>query len=164
MPTHEPKLVSLEPQHVAGIRKTVPMAEIPALYDSAFLALGKAFSLTETAPAGPPMGISNSMPGETLDLTVGFPVAEPYPGSGEVVDHLLPGGRAVEMLVSGDFAQLPDAYGTLLAWIGEHGFAPGPLAWEQYLTEPESGGDPASNLTKIVWLLADDDDKAPHQH
>lgn len=155
MPTHEPKLVTLEPQHVAGIRKTVPMAEIPAHYDSAFLALGLAFSQTGVTPAGPPMGVSNSMPGETLDLTVGFPVAETFPGSGEVIDQLLPGGRAVEMLLSGDFAQLPDAYGTLLAWIGEHGFAPGPLAWEQYLTEPGLGEDPADNLTKIVWLLAD---------
>ncbi|MEB4613528.1 GyrI-like domain-containing protein [Leucobacter sp. M11] len=155
MPTLEPILVTLAPQHVAGIRRVVPMREIPQHYDASFPALGAAFAATGVTPSGPPMGISNSMPGDTLDLTVGFPVAEAFPGHGDVVDQLLPGGPAAEMMVLGDYAQLPDAYGTLLAWLAEQGLTPGPLAWEQYLTNPEPDADPAQNQTKLVWLLAE---------
>ena len=140
--------------HLAVVRDRVAFGEIPALYDRAYPLIFGALGACGIEPTAAPMGVNHGGANGTLDLSVAVPVAEPFAGSGEVEAETIPAGRAAFLLVRGDYSLLMQAYEHLFDWIASQGLAPGDLAWEQYLTEPEPGGDPALNETLIAAQLA----------
>lgn len=156
----EPVIQELPDQHFAVVRDTVPFDGIPALYDRAFPLLFETLGAAGLAPAGPPMGIMHGAPSPDLDLSVAVPLAVPYPAQADanntpetVRGETLPAARVATLAVRGDYAQLAGAYERLYAWIAAAGETAGDIAWEQYLTEPEPGGDPAANETLLGVLL-----------
>lgn len=144
-----PELQELPERHLAVIRETVAMDAIPALYDRAFPMLFGALGVAQIAPVAAPMGVIHGVPGDSLDLSVAVPVAVPFNSAGEVTAETLPAATVATMMVRGDYSRLAEAYGYLYGWLAERGLEAGELAWEQYLTEPEPGGDPALNETLI---------------
>jgi effector-binding domain-containing protein len=150
----EPEIATTPQQHLAVVRETVAMTEIPALFDRAFPQIFAALGRAGVAPSAAPMGVTHGMPGDTLDLSVAVPVAEPFtPDDDAVTIETLPEGPAATLLVRGDYAGIAPAYGRLFAWIEAQGRTPSGIAWEQYLTEPEPGGDPALNETLLAVAL-----------
>ena len=148
----DPEITDRPEQHLAVVRDTVAFDTIPALYDRAYPAIFGALGKAGIAPAAAPMGVMHGTPGETLDLSVAVPVAEPFINSddaGEVTAESLPAGRSATLLVRGDYEQLASAYEHLFAWVAEQGLVPTGISWEQYLTEPQPGGDPSENETLI---------------
>ncbi|MFT3877453.1 MAG: GyrI-like domain-containing protein [Propioniciclava sp.] len=150
----EPTIQDLEAQHLAVVREKVAFDAIPQLYDRAYPLIFGALAEAGITPAAAPMGVMHGDMSEGLDLSVAVPVAEPFSGAGEVVGERLPAGRAATLLVRGDFSLLSAAYEHLYGWVMAHGHTPGDVAFEQYLTEPEPGGDPALNETLIAVMLA----------
>lgn len=148
-----PELVELDEQHLAAIRARVAMSEIPALFDRAYPAIFAAVERAGVQIAGPAMGVMRGEPGETLDLAAAVPLSAPFVADGEVQPETIPAGRAAQLLVRGDYARLSAGYEHLFGWIAEQGLDPAGLSWEQYLTEPEPGGDPALNETLLVVAL-----------
>ncbi|MEV8338885.1 GyrI-like domain-containing protein [Leucobacter sp. NPDC077196] len=156
--------------HLAVVRETVPFDRIPELYDRAFPALFAAIAAAGSSPAAAPMGIMHGSPtADGLDLSVAVPISQPFPsaeGDGgadgaatagvRVTAETLPASRTATYLLRGDFSGLSAAYERLYAWVSEQGEQPTDIAWEQYLTEPEPGGDPAHNETLIGVQLAGD--------
>ncbi|WP_125099215.1 GyrI-like domain-containing protein [Leucobacter chromiireducens] len=149
-----PTLTQRAEQHLAVVRDTVQLDAIPALYDRAFPLIFAALEAAGTAPSGAPYGVVHGAPGDTLDLSVAVPVDAPVAPSGEVQAETLPAGTVATLLVRGDYSGLADAYAFLFEWLAEAGHTPLGLAWEQYLTEPEPGGDPALNETLLGVHLA----------
>lgn len=145
-----PKLVELDEQHLAVIRARVALSEIPALFDRAFPEIFAAVQRAGAQIVGPPMGVTRGEPDETLDLAAAVPLAAPFVSDGEVQPETIPAGRAARMLVRGDYAQLSAAYEHLFNWVEAEDLESTGLAWEQYLTEPEPGGDPTRNETLLV--------------
>lgn len=145
----EPAIETRERQHLAVVRETVALADIPALYDRAFPLIFTALERAGVEAVAPPLGISHGMPTETLDLSVAVPVAAPFTDDGEVTGETLTAGRAATLLVHGDYAQLAPAYEHLFARVAARGLVPTGIAWEQYLTEPRPGGDPAHHRTLV---------------
>lgn len=150
-----PEIVEQPERHLAVVRDTVAFEAIAELYDRAFPVIFGALGQAGIPPVAPPMGVVHGMQDGALDLAVAVPVAEPFPGDGEVVAETLPAGPAATLMVRGDYGQLADAYEYLHGWISEQGLTPGGPAFEQYLTEPEPGGDPSLNETLIAIYLAD---------
>lgn len=148
-----PALIDYEAQELAAVRARVALDEIPALFDRAYPAIFAAIGRAGAQIAGAPMGVTRGEPGETLDLAAAVPVAEPFAADGEVLPERIPAGRVATLLVTGDYAQLADAYGHLFGWIAQQGLVPAGISWEQYLTEPEPGGDPALNETLLCALI-----------
>lgn len=150
--------------HLAVVRETVPFDRIPELYDRAFPALFAAIAAAGLSPAAAPMGIMHGSPtADGLDLSVAVPISEPFPSAESdataevrVTVETLPASRTATYLLRGDFSGLSAAYERLYAWVSEQGEQPTDIAWEQYLTEPEPGGDPAHNETLIGVQLAGD--------
>ena len=153
-----PEIREVGEQHLAVVRDQVAFPDIPGLYDRAYPLIFGALAAAGIAPSAPPMGVTHGEPGDRLDLSVAVPVAEPFAASGEVVGETIPAGRAATLLVRGDYAQLGAAYEHLYTWIGTQGLAPSGIAWEQYLTEPQPGGDPALNETQLAVMLDGDQD------
>ncbi|QIK61932.1 GyrI-like domain-containing protein [Leucobacter viscericola] len=145
----KPELKELPERHLAVVRETVTMEAIPGLYDRAFPLLFGALGAAGITPVAAPMGVIHGVPGDALDLSVAVPVAEPFAGAGEVAAETLPAAKVATLMMVGDYSRLAEAYGYLYGWLAENGLEAGDLAWEQYLTEPEPGGDPALNETLI---------------
>ena len=145
----EPTIEDRELLQVACIRREVGMEEIPEFYDSAFPTIFSALGELGVDPSAPPMGIVYGQAGDTLDLAVAVPVAERFAGMGDVRGETLPAARTAILTVAGDYAQLPAAHDYLQSWVSERGLVPAGWVWEQYLTEPVPGGDPAENITRL---------------
>ena len=134
------------------VRDTVAFDAIPALYDRAFPAIFAALGAAGVTPSAPPMGVMHGSPGDTLDLSVAVPVKEQFNVGDDtdgIASETLPAGRAATLLVRGDYNQLGAGYERLFSWIAGQGLTPSGNSWEQYLTEPKPGGNPADNETLI---------------
>ncbi len=153
-PFATPTIETRAAQHLAVVRDRVAFDAIAALYDRAYPLIFGALAAAGIAPA-PPMGVVHGDMSNGLDLSVAVPVAEPFAGAGEVTAETLPAGRVASLLVRGDYAQLSSAYEHLYGWVMAQGLTPDDVAFEQYLTEPEPGGDPSLNETLIAVLLAE---------
>lgn len=145
---------TIEPQHAAAIRAEVPMAELREVFDRGFGAVMEAAGAQGVPVVGPPFGFYPRMPGETVEVVVGFPVATPIAAAGEVVPFELPGGRVVTGTHVGPYEALERTYGELLAWVQAQGLELAAGMWESYLSDPGAEPDPSTWRTLIVWPLA----------
>jgi hypothetical protein len=66
---------TVDPQPAAVVRAEVPMAELREVFDRGFTAIMQAVRAQAVAIVGPPFGYYPRMPGETVAVLVGFPVA-----------------------------------------------------------------------------------------
>ncbi|WP_402464546.1 GyrI-like domain-containing protein [Isoptericola aurantiacus] len=154
----EPTVVAADAQHLAVVRERVAMADVPALFDRAFPLIFAALERRGIGPVAPPLGVLHGTPGETLDIGVAVPVAEPFEAGGDaegVAGETLAPGPTATLLVRGDYGRLPAAYDHLYRWIAAQGLTAGEVAWEQYLTEPSPDGDPARNETLVGAQLVE---------
>lgn len=141
-------------QPAAAIRAEVPMDELRNVFDRAFPEVLRAAGTQGVAIAGPPFGFYPRMPGETVAVVVGFPVAGPIVADGEVEPFELPGGRAVTATHVGPYEALAQTYEELLAWTQAEGLTLAEGMWESYVSDPSAEPDPATWRTLIVWPLA----------
>lgn len=144
-----PELTERTEQHLAVVRETIPMDGIRDHYDRAFPLIFSTLGSVGVSPSGPAMAVTHGLPAETIDLSAAVPVESPIEVVGDVAPEVLPGGRAVTLLVRGSYDLIVAAYGHLFDWIAGQGLTPTGLAWEEYLTEPTPDGDPAANETLL---------------
>jgi len=151
----EPHVVTLDPVTAAVVRETVPMGELTAYFDRAFRVVMEVAAAEDVAVTGPPFAVYHGMPGQSVDVSGGFPTAGPIHPDRGVTAMTLPGGRAVQLLHAGSYDTLEESYGRLMTWMEHRGLERAPLMWETYLTEPTPDGDPADNRTLITWPIVD---------
>jgi effector-binding domain-containing protein len=148
------EIVELSARPTAVVRARVPMAELPGLFDRAFHGVSAALTAQGVGIVGPPFGYYPSMPGETVEVEAGFPVAKAIESDGEVVPGELPGGRVARGMHIGPYDTLASTYAALEEWITRQGLQPGGGMWECYLTDPSSEPDPARWRTEIFCPVA----------
>ena len=137
----------------AGVRKAVPMDELTDFFSHAFTETMRVLTEQGIQPAGPPFGKYYGMPGATVDVEAGYPVAEPVTASGEVVPGLLPGGRAVEAVHVGPYDTLVQTYAAIEEFVAAQGWTPGDVMWESYLSDPSIEPAPTTWRTLISWPM-----------
>lgn len=139
---------------LAGVRATVPLDALREFYDRAYRDVSAAAEQAGWTVVGPAVGWYHGMPTDTAELTAGFVVeAAAGSASGDVALVELPGGPALVATHTGSYDELPDAWTRLeedRAVVGTDGRGD---FWEEYLTDPEPGGDPAANVTRLVLPL-----------
>jgi effector-binding domain-containing protein len=145
---------TIDPQSAAAIRSEVPMAELRDVFDRGFHAVMRAVQAQGAAITGPPFGFYPRLPGETVAVVVGFPVAGPVTAEGGVEPFELPGGRVVTGTHVGPYEGLGQTYEQLLAWTRAEGLTLAEGMWESYLSDPGAEPDPSTWRTRIVWPLA----------
>ncbi len=107
-------------------------------------------------PAGPLQVVYHAT--EVLDeetsapIEICFPVASPFPGTGEVYGTELAGGPAAVTLHRGPYAEIGPAYHTVSGWVQDHGheLAGGPR--EVYLNDPSQVTE-ADLQTEVQWPI-----------
>lgn len=145
---------TIEPQTAAVIRAEVPMSELREVFDRGFPAVMQAAAAQGIAIIGPPFGFYPRLPGDTVAVVVGFPLAGPVVAEGDVEPFELPGGRAVTATHLGPYEALEQTYEQLMAWAQAEGLTLAEGMWESYLSDPSAEPDPNSWRTLIVWPLA----------
>jgi effector-binding domain-containing protein len=145
------QIVELLPQATAVLHEQVAMDSLSEFFARPYEAVSQALAAQGTSPAGPPFGYYHGMPGETVDVEAGFPVAEPIQPHNGVVPNSLPGGRAVESVHVGPYDTLSQTYDEVQRRIEADGLEPAPDMWESYLSDPEAEPDPATWRTRIDW-------------
>jgi effector-binding domain-containing protein len=145
---------TIDAQAAAAIRAEVPMAELREVFDRGFSAVVQAAEAQGVAITGPPFGFYPRMPGETVAVVVGFPVAGAIEPSGDVEPFDLPGGRVVTGTHVGPYEALEQTYQELMAWTEAEGLTLAEGMWECYLSDPSAEPDPSTWRTQIVWPLA----------
>lgn len=138
---------------VAMIRQVVPLSGIPQFFDRAYTEITGALHRVHMSPSGPALAVSYGLPEETIDLGAAFPIATGMSADGDVNVVTIPACEVATLTVHGPYDQISAGYDHLLAYMNEIAVQPGPISWEEYLTMPEPGGDPALNVTKLRWML-----------
>jgi effector-binding domain-containing protein len=144
---------TVDPQPAAVVRAEVPMAELRQVFDRGFPAVLQAVQSQGAAIVGPPFGYYPRMPGETVAVLVGFPVAGPITAQGDVEPFELPGGPAVTGTHVGPYETMTQTYEQLMAWTTDEGLTLAAGMWESYVSDPGAEPDPATWRTLIVWPL-----------
>ena len=144
---------TVDPQPAAVVRAEVPMAELRDVFDRGFPAVLQAVQSQGVAIVGPPFGYYPRMPGETVAVLVGFPVAGPITAQDDVEPFELPGGPAVTGTHVGPYETMTQTYEQLMAWTTDEGLTLAAGMWESYLSDPGAEPDPATWRTLIVWPL-----------
>lgn len=152
----EPEIVTMGDQTVAVIAGRVPMDELPQFFDASFTELFPTVTGQGVDVVGPAFARYHGMPGEVVDLEVGFPTSRPVEPSGSVAPTVLPAGRVATLSHHGSFDSLGESWGRLGSWIAEQGERPSDVMWEVYVTEPSPDMDPADLRTELYWPLATD--------
>lgn len=149
-----PELITTTATPTALVREVVPIGDIASFYDRSFTVLPQTILGQGVAITGPAFGYYFGIPGETVDLAAGFPTDRPVTPEGEVIAGELPGGRVANMVHTGSFDGLGDAWQALGSWITDQGLTPGGEFWEVYVTEPSPEMDPADLRTELYWPVA----------
>jgi effector-binding domain-containing protein len=104
-------------------------------------------------PAGAPFVAYFNMDMQDLDMEVGFPVAQPLPGGGEVQSSEIPGGKVATCLHTGPYPEISQAYQALSTWVNENGYKMTGVSYEFYLNDPQET-PPEALQTQILFPLA----------
>ena len=115
--------------------------------------LGEAIAAQGVTVTGPAFRLYRGIPGQTMDLEVGFPTDRPIEPDGSAEPGERPGGRVARVIHAGPFDGLTGAWQALGARIAEQGLTPADTFWEIYLTEPSPDMDPADLRTELNWLV-----------
>ncbi|WP_426319874.1 GyrI-like domain-containing protein [Microbacterium sp. E-13] len=141
----------------AGMRRTVPMHALTEFFSHALSETIRVLTAQGLQPSGPPFGKYYGMPGTTVDVEAGFPVAAPVAADGEVAAGTLPGGQVVEAVHVGPYETMASTYTDIERFFAARGWTPGDVMWESYLSDPGSEPDPRTWRTLITWPRAGGD-------
>ena len=141
----------LEAQPIVGIRATVAMSEIGQAMGPLFGEVHGHIQQGGGKPAGMPLAIYHSPPGDTVELECAMPVDSAMAGAGRVRAGELPAGTAVTVTHVGPYDDLPQTWGALTEWVKSQGLEAGGAPWEVYVTAPGAEPDQSKWRTDIFF-------------
>ena len=151
MPT-QCEIIERPAQPTLAVRTRTPVAELPSIMGQVYGSIMQYLGDVGAFPAGAPFAAYYNVDMDDLDVEIGFPVAQPLPGRGDVQPGKIAGGRAAVCLHVGPYDQVEPAYAALTAFISEQGYQPSGVAYEFYLNDP--GEVPPEELqTQVVFPL-----------
>ncbi len=143
------ELIQVPSESVAVVRSVVPADGLADFFAQAYGRVAGAVPAAGGALGGPPFGWYHGMPGATVDVAAGFPVAgDVHDPDGDVHVVERPGGLALTAVLAGSYDRLGPAWGELGRDAAGRGLAPRGDCWEEYLNEP--GADPRAQRTRLV--------------
>lgn len=143
--------MNLDPVTTAVVRGVVPVIDLRNFFDASFGVLARAIETQRLTTLSPAFGLYHGLPGETLDLEVGFVTDRMVrPEAGAVVGSL-PGGQVARLTHFGSFDGLGASWERLGSWIQARGLSTGEDRWETYVTQPSPSMDPRDLRTELNW-------------
>ena len=145
------EIQDLPEQATAARRARVPAGELRQFFDETFPRLWAAIEQQELRVVGPPFAIYHGMPGEVIDLEIGFPVDGTFAQRDDLRAGVLPTCRAIVGTHVGPYELLESTWTAMQAWGGERGLQrDGDSFWEIYVSDPGEASDPNQLRTLLV--------------
>ena len=146
------QIEEVSPQSILSARVRGKVEEIPQLLGRIYGEIvGYLGELGET-PAGPPFVVYYNEDMQDLDMEVGFPVAKPFPGRGQLQPGTLAGGRSLVATHQGSYQEVEKTYQLLKMAIDKEKLVPQGQVVEYYLNDPAVTPE-NQLLTRIVFPL-----------
>jgi effector-binding domain-containing protein len=141
----------LPAQPTMKVRRVASVQEIPAVVGAAYAAVMRAIGAQGAEVVGPPYVIYWNDDMSALQMDLGFPVAQPLPGDGDVEPGEIPAGRWAVTLHTGPYPDLGAAYRALEEWTAARGLQTA-VSCEIYFNDPNEV-PPAKLQTQVMYLL-----------
>lgn len=151
MPGVDPHLEDLDAWVSAGIRQVVPMAELAGLFGPVYDQVSAAITGAGAALVGPAYAEYFGMPEDSVDVEIGFGIAELVAIEGLNVRER-PALTAVVGTHLGGYDKLDESYAELMPWLEDQDVELGDSMFEWYLSEPDEA--PENTVTKLIFPLA----------
>ncbi len=145
----------VEPEHLASVRGTYPMAELPSVMGRGFGQIMAALTAEGVEPSGGALAIYHGWTEDAVDVEIAFTVRGvffPPNAKGSVKASRVPGGKVAFTAHKGPYDQIGSAYGAIQAYAEAHGLKLAGTMWERYLTGPEET-DLSKHVTEVFWPL-----------
>jgi hypothetical protein len=160
----EPFLETCEPVPYIGLSATVPMNRVSDAA-SGFSRIYAWLAMNEITPTGVSFfRYLEFLKNGLIEMQIGVPAVVQNAKAAGFVEDILPGGKYLSILHSGDYSGLQTSTYYLMTWAGEHrlmfdsqeqnqvSFWKSRLEW--YLVSPAREPDPSARMTKISILLS----------
>jgi effector-binding domain-containing protein len=141
-----------DPQPTLSIRSRTPIQGLPRLLGESYGKIAGYLAKLGEEPAGAPFAAYHNMDMHDLDVEIGFSVAQPIQGKGEIQASQVPGGKLGYALHTGRYGDIAPAYDALTQFVKELGYEPTGVSYEFYLNDPEETPQ-EQLLTQIVFPL-----------
>jgi effector-binding domain-containing protein len=148
---HEVKVGRREATPILSKRLPVRLPEIGAVLGAAFGEVYGFIGARGAEPDGPPFVIYYDAPepDKPMDVEICAPIRRAVDPPGGWEARVLPSGMFATLLHVGPYDTIGAAYGTLMAWIGEHGLAMAGAPREVYLSEPDTPPEQVKTILEI---------------
>lgn len=151
MPGVDPHLEDLDAWVSAGVRQVVPVAELAGLFGPVYDQVSAAITQAGGAMVGPAYAEYFGMPEDSVDVEIGFGIAELVAIEGLNVRER-PAVTAVVGTHLGGYDKLDESYAELMPWLEDQDVELGDSMFEWYLSEPDEA--PENTVTKLIFPLA----------
>ena len=146
------ELTEQSAQPVLSIRTRSAVENLPQVIGQAYQTIIQYLSELGEKPQDIPFVAYYNMDMQDLDLEIGFPVAKPLAGKGEIKPNEIPAGKQAACLYQGPYNQIEPVYNAMAKWINENGHTPTGVAYEFYYNSPMEVPE-SELLTKVVFPL-----------
>jgi effector-binding domain-containing protein len=143
------ELVEQETQTVMYIRTRTSFADMPKVIGESYCKIAAYLGEMGEQPAGMPYAAYYNLDMQDMDLEMGFPVAKPLSGEGEIKAGEIPAGKYVTCMYKGPYAQMERAYNEIFGWLQEKGLTLKGVYYEYYYNAPDEVPE-SELLTKIA--------------
>jgi len=147
----------VDAEHLASVRVTCAMAELPAVMGGVFGRIMGALSAEGVQPSGAAAVIYHGWTEDTVDAEIGFTIHGvffPQDRHSDIRPSHVPGGRVAFTTHVGEYDGLERAYKAIQAYAEANGLELGKMMWERYLTDPSVEPDLSKHVTEVFWPLA----------
>lgn len=146
----DPHFEELDAWVSAGIRQTVPISELASVFGPAYGQVSAAIARAGATAVGPAYAEYFGMPTDTIDVEIGFGIAEPAAIDGLNVRER-PATTAIVGTHVGSYDTLDESCAELMLWLENQDAELGDSMFEWYLSEPDEV--PENTVTKLVFPL-----------
>lgn len=146
------ELAEQQAQPVLSMRTRTAVGNLPQELGKAYGAIIEYLNEIGEKPLDAAFAAYYNMDMEDLDVEMGFPVAKPIAGKGDIKSGEIPAGKQVSCLYKGPYSQTEPVYKAMMQWMNENGHTPTGVAYEFYYNSPMEVPE-SELLTKIVFPL-----------
>lgn len=146
------EIIDRPAQPTLAVRTRTSVAKLPGAMGQAYGSIMQYLGEVRGFPAGAPFAAYYNVDKDDLDVEIGFPVATPLPGRGNVQPGEIPGGKTASCVHVGPYDQIEPTYAALSTFVAEQGYEATGVAYEFYLNDPGEVA-PEELQTQVVFPL-----------